>query len=65
MAPFVGLTGGLGAGKSEALRILDELGAADAVDRRRRPRAARERRAARALVERLGRDVAPRRPTAR
>jgi dephospho-CoA kinase len=28
MAPFVGLTGGLGAGKSEALRILDELGAA-------------------------------------
>ena len=28
MAPFVGLTGGLGAGKSEALRILEELGAA-------------------------------------
>jgi dephospho-CoA kinase len=27
MAPFVGLTGGLGAGKSEALRILEELGA--------------------------------------
>jgi dephospho-CoA kinase len=27
MAPFVGLTGGLGAGKSEALRLLDELGA--------------------------------------
>lgn len=27
-APFVGLTGGLGAGKSEALRALDELGAA-------------------------------------
>ena len=26
--PFVGLTGGLGAGKSEALRLLDELGAA-------------------------------------
>ncbi|MFN2617040.1 MAG: dephospho-CoA kinase [Thermoleophilaceae bacterium] len=26
--PFVGLTGGLGAGKSEALRALDELGAA-------------------------------------
>src|SRR5215210_4341599 len=26
--PFVGLTGGLGAGKSEALRILGELGAA-------------------------------------
>jgi dephospho-CoA kinase len=28
MAPFVGLTGGLGAGKSEALRTLGELGAA-------------------------------------
>jgi dephospho-CoA kinase len=28
MAPFVGLTGGLGAGKSEALRVLGELGAA-------------------------------------
>jgi dephospho-CoA kinase len=28
VAPFVGLTGGLGAGKSEALRLLDELGAA-------------------------------------
>ena len=26
--PFVGLTGGLGAGKSEALRALAELGAA-------------------------------------
>jgi len=26
--PFVGLTGGLGAGKSEALRMLEELGAA-------------------------------------
>jgi dephospho-CoA kinase len=28
MAPFVGLTGGLGAGKSEALRMFGELGAA-------------------------------------
>jgi dephospho-CoA kinase len=28
LAPFVGLTGGIGAGKSEALRILGELGAA-------------------------------------
>jgi dephospho-CoA kinase len=28
MAPFVGLTGGLGAGKSESLRLLGELGAA-------------------------------------
>ena len=26
--PFVGLTGGLGAGKSEALQALEELGAA-------------------------------------
>jgi dephospho-CoA kinase len=26
--PFLGLTGGLGAGKSEALRVLAELGAA-------------------------------------
>ena len=28
MAPLVGLTGGIGAGKSEALRALGELGAA-------------------------------------
>ena len=28
MVPFVGLTGGLGAGKSESLRALEELGAA-------------------------------------
>jgi dephospho-CoA kinase len=28
VAPFVGLTGGLGAGKSEALRLLGDLGAA-------------------------------------
>ena len=59
MAPFVGLTGGLGAGKSEALRLLGELGAAtlstDAVvhellggDELRS-----------ALVERLGPEVAP------
>ncbi len=59
MAPFVGLTGGLGAGKSEALKLLGELGAAtlstDAVvhdllegdDLRD------------ALVARLGPDVAP------
>jgi dephospho-CoA kinase len=58
MAPFVGLTGGLGAGKSEALRVLEELGAStlstDAVvhellasdDVRR------------ALAERFGADVA-------
>jgi dephospho-CoA kinase len=59
VAPFVGLTGGLGAGKSEALRLLEELGAAtlstDAVvhelleteDLRH------------ALVERFGPEVAP------
>jgi dephospho-CoA kinase len=59
VAPFVGLTGGLGAGKSEALRLLGELGAAtlstDAVvhelleddDNRE------------ALVARLGAEVAP------
>jgi dephospho-CoA kinase len=59
VAPFVGLTGGLGAGKSEALRLLGELGAAtlstDAVvhellqgdDLRE------------ALVARLGPEVAP------
>jgi dephospho-CoA kinase len=57
--PFVGLTGGIGAGKSEALRILEELGAAtlstDAVvhellstDELRD-----------LVVERLGPDVAP------
>jgi dephospho-CoA kinase len=59
VAPFVGLTGGLGAGKSEALRALGELGAAtlstDAVvhellegDEMRD-----------VLVERLGAEVAP------
>lgn len=59
MAPFVGLTGGLGAGKSEALRLLGELGAAtlstDAVvhDLLATPEA-RD-----ALVERLGPGVAP------
>jgi dephospho-CoA kinase len=57
--PFVGLTGGIGAGKSEALRALERLGAAtlstDVVthelldtDEMRD-----------LLVERLGRDVAP------
>jgi dephospho-CoA kinase len=56
---FVGLTGGLGAGKSEALRALDELGAAtlstDAVVHELL--ATDELRDA--LVERLGEDVAP------
>ena len=59
MAPFVGLTGGSGAGKSEALAAPGRAGGGDALDRRRGPRAARGRRAARALVARLGPDVAP------
>ena len=60
MAPFLGLTGGIGAGKSEALAALERLGAAtlstDAVvhelyagDEVRR-----------AVVDRWGEDVAPR-----
>jgi dephospho-CoA kinase len=57
--PFVGLTGGLGAGKSEALRALEELGVAtlstDAVVHELL--ATDELRDA--LVERLGDDVAP------
>lgn len=57
--PFVGLTGGLGAGKSEALRALGELGAAtlstDAVVHELlQTDELRER-----LVERLGEGVAP------
>ena len=57
--PFVGLTGGLGAGKSEALRALDELGAAtlstDAVVRE-----LLESAELRGIVaERLGDEVAP------
>jgi dephospho-CoA kinase len=57
--PFLGLTGGLGAGKSEALRAFEELGAAtlstDAVVHELL--ATDELRDA--LVERLGDDVAP------
>ena len=57
--PFVGLTGGLGAGKSEALRVLGELGAAtlstDAVVHELL--ASEELRDA--VVARLGEDVAP------
>jgi dephospho-CoA kinase len=57
--PFIGLTGGLGAGKSEALRALEELGAAtlstDAVVHELlQTDDLRER-----LVERLGPEVAP------
>jgi dephospho-CoA kinase len=57
--PFVGLTGGLGSGKSEALRALGELGAAtlstDAVVHELL--GSDELRAI--VVERLGEDVAP------
>ena len=57
--PFVGLTGGLGAGKSEALRALAELGAAtlstDAVVHELL--AGEEVRSA--LVERFGSEIAP------
>jgi dephospho-CoA kinase len=57
--PFVGLTGGIGAGKSEALAALERLGAAtlstDAVVRELlQTDELRD-----ALVERLGEDVAP------
>jgi dephospho-CoA kinase len=57
--PFVGLTGGIGAGKSEALRALEELGAAtlstDAVVHELlQTDGLRD-----ALVERLGPEVAP------
>ena len=44
---FVGLTGGIGSGKSEALAAFERLGAADALDRRRRARPARLRRGSR------------------
>ena len=59
MIPFVGLTGGIGAGKSEALAALERLGAAtlssDAVVHEiLTTDEARE-----ALVERLGEEVAP------
>jgi dephospho-CoA kinase len=57
--PFVGLTGSIGAGKSEALAALERLGAAtlstDAVVRE----LLQSDEARDALVERLGADVAP------
>jgi dephospho-CoA kinase len=57
--PFVGLTGGLGAGKSEALRALSELGAAtlstDAVVHE----LLADPELREAVVERLGPEVAP------
>jgi dephospho-CoA kinase len=55
--PFVGLTGGLGAGKSEALRALRELGAATlSTDEVAHEVLESEREA---VVERLGAEVAP------
>ena len=55
--PFIGLTGGLGAGKSEALRTLAELGAATlSTDEVAHVVLAAERDA---VVERLGPEVAP------
>jgi dephospho-CoA kinase len=57
--PFVGLTGGLGSGKSEALKALGELGAAtlstdDVVHELLSTAEVRDQ-----VVERLGPDVAP------
>jgi dephospho-CoA kinase len=55
--PFIGLTGGLGAGKSEALRALTELGAMTlSTDEVAHEVLAAERDA---VVERLGPEVAP------
>ena len=55
--PFIGLTGGLGAGKSEALRALGELGAATlSTDEVAHEVLASEQEA---VVERLGPEVAP------
>lgn len=55
--PFIGLTGGLGAGKSEALKALNELGAATlSTDEVAHSVLESERDA---VVERLGREVAP------
>ena len=71
--PFVALTGGIGAGKSEALAALARLGAATAVGRRRGARAVRRPRGARPGRRALGagrgarrrRRPAPRWPAAR
>ena len=58
--PFVGLTGGLGAGKSTALEALRELGAATlSTDRVVHELLATDE-LRRALVERFGEEVAPR-----
>ena len=71
--PFVGLTGGIGAGKSEALAALGAPRRGDAVGRRGRPRAVSRPRGARSRRRALGRrrwrraasSTAPRSPAAR
>jgi len=58
--PFVGLTGGMGAGKSTALRALEQLGAATiSSDAIVHELYARDERLRRAVVERWGERVAP------
>ena len=67
--PFVGLTGGLGAGKSTALQALERARRGDPVGRRGRPRAVRlargprRRRRALGARRRAGRRRRPRRPS--
>jgi dephospho-CoA kinase len=57
--PFVGLTGGIAAGKSEALRLLGELGAATLSTDAVVSELLQEPQVRDAIVERLGSDVAP------
>ena len=57
--PFVGLTGGIGAGKSAALEALDRLGAATLSSDAVVHEILTSEEAGRALAERLGQDVAP------
>ncbi len=57
--PFVGLTGGIASGKSEALRILDELGAATLSSDLVVHELIGTDEVRRALVERYGADIAP------
>ncbi len=55
--PFIGLTGGIGAGKSTALAALQRLGAAVPVDRRRGARALRLAEVSEAVAGRYGPEV--------
>jgi dephospho-CoA kinase len=57
--PFVGLTGGIASGKSEALRILDDLGAATLSSDLVVHELVGTDEVRDALVERYGRDIAP------